>query len=413
MVLLSCGRELTAPQNSSARVASGIRFNTIFPHVSTSGAFANALTFDKVHIVLHHTDGTIALDTTIVFPADSSQVSVSLTVKLAASAPASGEPMTLDLGYVNAQGQVVYSGTASLTAVPNVGGTVVTTPITVNVQYTGAEKRIVISPRQLSVNTGSPFAFTAVGMDANGTVVPNAPIEWVSLDPTRANISQSTAGVGNALNQRGTARIVATGITGIADTVVLTVLPVATSLNVVSGSGQSGTVGAPTPYTLPQPLIVQVLAADGLGVAGTSVTFGVAGGGGSVSPTSASSDVNGMAQTTWTLGTAVGAQSVTATAAGLSGSPATFTATGLSQVATKLVLSGGPAAGSNVGAASTIPITIAVQDTSGNPVSGFTGSVSVVNFVYDERKYDQITLEADVTPARRPEPRSLHPLTFG
>jgi hypothetical protein len=65
-------------------------------------------------------------------------------------------------------------------------------------------------------------------------------------------------------------------------------------------------------------------------VAGVSVTFAVASGGGTVVPTTAlTTDVNGIAQvTSWTLGTTAGANTLTATATGLSGSPVTFTATG-------------------------------------------------------------------------------------
>ena len=379
-VLLSCGRDITAPTQSGARLSSALRFNTVFPQMSTSGAFATAAAFDKVHIVLYHTDHTIALDTTIAFPADSSQVSVSLSVHLLPSAPSSGEPMTLDLGYLNPQGQTVYSGTTSLTAMPDVAGVSAPAPVTVNVTYTGpgaGAKSVKISPRQLSVNTGSPFAYTAVALDANGNVVPNTPIEWVSLDPTRANISQSTTGVGNALNQRGTARIVATPITGTADTVVLSILPVATSIAAVSGSGQSGTVGAPTAVTLPQPLVVKVTAADGLGVAGTSVTFGAGSGSGSVSPTSTTTDVNGLAQATWTLGSTVGTQTASATSASLSGSPVAFTATGIAQVATKLVITAGPAAASNIGANTALSLSVAAQDASGAAVSNYAGTVSV------------------------------------
>ena len=70
--------------------------------------------------------------------------------------------------------------------------------------------------------------------------------------------------------------------------------------------------------------------AAGRPVAGTAVTFAVASGGGSVSPTTpVPSDASGVAATTsWTLGPAVGPNTITATAPGLAGSPVTFTATG-------------------------------------------------------------------------------------
>ncbi len=76
-----------------------------------------------------------------------------------------------------------------------------------------------------------------------------------------------------------------------------------------------------------QPVVVRVLATDGLPIEGVTVTFAAANGGGAGSPTDVS-DANGLAQTTWTLGPVGGVpQSLTATVAGVTGSPVTFTAT--------------------------------------------------------------------------------------
>ena len=74
-------------------------------------------------------------------------------------------------------------------------------------------------------------------------------------------------------------------------------------------------------------LTVKVTDATGNVVSGQSVTFAVATGGGSLSATTTSADVNGLATTVWTLGSLGGTQTVTATSGTLSGSPATFTAT--------------------------------------------------------------------------------------
>jgi adhesin/invasin len=64
-------------------------------------------------------------------------------------------------------------------------------------------------------------------------------------------------------------------------------------------------------------------------VAGVHVTFAVAAGGGSVTGADAVSNASGIATVgSWKLGGTAGANTLTATAAGLAGSPVTFTATG-------------------------------------------------------------------------------------
>ena len=100
--------------------------------------------------------------------------------------------------------------------------------------------------------------------------------------------------------------------------------PEALILSLVSGGDQTATEG----QAVSDDLVVRVTQ-GGNGVAGTTVSWTVTAGGGSVNPTSSSTDNAGMASTTWTLGPAAGANSVDATASGATGSPATFAATGV------------------------------------------------------------------------------------
>jgi surface protein len=95
---------------------------------------------------------------------------------------------------------------------------------------------------------------------------------------------------------------------------------------VVGGDGQSATAGSAV-GTAPS---VRVTDANGDPVAGVSVTFAVASGGGTVDPTTAViTGADGVAAvTSWTLGATAGSNTLTATATGLTGSPLTFTATG-------------------------------------------------------------------------------------
>ena len=94
------------------------------------------------------------------------------------------------------------------------------------------------------------------------------------------------------------------------------------TLTKVSGDEQEGTVGKP----LAKPFVVSVLDQNGAAFAGAVVTFSVTAGGGTLSPTTATTDANGQARSTLTLGSDPGTNTVTATVEGLE--PATFTAIG-------------------------------------------------------------------------------------
>ena len=100
--------------------------------------------------------------------------------------------------------------------------------------------------------------------------------------------------------------------------------PRATTLNIVSGNGQSGEVGK----TLAQPFVVGVLDQDRKPLQRIAVTFAVNAGGGRLSANRQITDVYGQAQTTLTLGSRAGPHSVTASAAGIR-QMQTFTATAI------------------------------------------------------------------------------------
>lgn len=82
---------------------------------------------------------------------------------------------------------------------------------------------------------------------------------------------------------------------------------------VASGDNQS----AKTERPLPQPLVVDVTDADGIAVSGATVSWSVASGPGTISPTTASTDAQGQASATFTGGTQVGTSTVRATVSGV------------------------------------------------------------------------------------------------
>lgn len=99
---------------------------------------------------------------------------------------------------------------------------------------------------------------------------------------------------------------------------------------------------------------VTVTDAGGQPVAGVSVTFAIASGGGSVTGSTVNTNAFGIAQVgKWTVGAAAGANTVTATAApgGIAGNPATITATAAAPAYSIIIQNIGPAFSPTVQAA--------------------------------------------------------------
>ena len=105
------------------------------------------------------------------------------------------------------------------------------------------------------------------------------------------------------------------------------------SIRIVSGCTNAA---AGAGLALTDPVVVQVLDSRGNPVANAAVTFAATTGGGSVSPTTATTNSAGQAQTTFTLGTTSGANVLTAKVAGVA-TGATCNATGLERFVTSLI----------------------------------------------------------------------------
>lgn len=88
---------------------------------------------------------------------------------------------------------------------------------------------------------------------------------------------------------------------------------VATKLVKISGDGQQGAAG----QSLANPFVVAVQDQTGRPLVGTTVTFAVTAGGGTLSATTPTTDTNGQAQTTLTLGSTLGTNTVQASVEGI------------------------------------------------------------------------------------------------
>lgn len=375
-LLVSCGRESPAPTGDGVTLARHgmLAFEPVFPRLPGGASLSDVVEFERVRVVLHRADGSVALDTTVFFPVGVDSVVLATTVPLSPSAGSSGENFKLDLGYMNAAGEVVFKGgPVDLTVVPK-GSTNQPAPVQIPIQYSGpgsTATAVTISPSSVTVTEGQAFGFTAVATDAGGASIASAPVIWASLEPHIAVLNSPNAGAGVARSVRGTARIIAQLLGGQADTALVSVTLGARSIALQSGDGQRGIVRA----ALAQPVVVKVTASDGVGVAGVNVGFAVATGGGTVGSATVATDAAGLASTTWTLGPIVGEQTVTATANGLTGSPVTFKATARSVAPVKLAIATGPAATN--GAGSPLPVTVHALDAQGDVAKSFTGTVTL------------------------------------
>jgi hypothetical protein len=140
---------------------------------------------------------------------------------------------------------------------------------------------------------------------------------------------------------------------------------VPTKLEMVSGNGQSASVGG----QLPAPLRVKVTDANGNPVENVGVTWTAVNGAGSVSATSTGTDALGIAEVSRTLGLVPGPYTTTATVDGLTGSPVTFTSSATVGAAAKLAIVTQPAPTGLSGVPLETQPVIQLQDAFGNNVA--------------------------------------------
>jgi len=217
--------------------------------------------------------------------------------------------------------------------------------------------------------------------DANGNTVNQAGVVvTVTPSPAGATASSNTATTGptgaatfSGLTLTGTVgsytlSFGGTGITPVSSgAIALSAGAAATLTRQPGGDAQSapaGTAVAVNPA-------IRLTDAAGNAVANVAVTFAPSSGG-SVTGANQTTGVDGIATVgSWTLSATAGTNTLTATVAGsgISGNPATFTATGTAGAATKLALTRPPSSSAQSGAPLAQQPVVQLQDANGNPVS--------------------------------------------
>ncbi|MEW5928542.1 MAG: invasin domain 3-containing protein [Gemmatimonadota bacterium] len=190
---------------------------------------------------------------------------------------------------------------------------------------------------------GGSVAGATVSTDASGVAAVGS---WTLGTTAGANtLTASSTGLADVT-------FAATGVAG-----------AAAAISVQSGDGGSAQVG--TARTLE----ARVVDANGNPVQGTTVSWAVAAGGGSLGAPSSTTDAAGVASATWTFGTTAGAQGATASAAGLAGSPLAFAATATPAPASRLAVAAQPSSGARSGIDFAAQPAVQLQDAHGNAVA--------------------------------------------
>jgi adhesin/invasin len=219
---------------------------------------------------------------------------------------------------------------------------------------------------------GAPFAGESVTFALSG--VPSGDT-FASLTNTTV-VTDSTGRASTMLllgHKAGTYAVTATSASLAGSPMTFTVAGVpgvAKNLTQIAGLGQSATVNS-----LLQPFVVSVTDTFGNAKQGVSVQFAIntapAGAvGQTLSAVAGVTNSNGLVSTQLRLGDQAGVYQVTATAAGLVGSPATFSSTALLSAATSIVQVAGVGQSAPNGSALAQPFTVRALSASGNPVPG-------------------------------------------
>jgi alpha-tubulin suppressor-like RCC1 family protein len=189
-----------------------------------------------------------------------------------------------------------------------------------------------VTPDLIELVAGDTARLTASLLDQFGDPIEGAgldALEWESANPAIATVDDDGLVTGRG---PGEAQVYARRAYFMGSATVRVAAPAASHLIPIGGDNQEATVG----IRLAQEPVVRVLDIDGRGVAGAVVEFAITAGGGTIAPSSATTDGDGYARTVWTLGPAAGENTLQARVAGVTSS-VVFRALGLAPLAGPVV----------------------------------------------------------------------------
>jgi hypothetical protein len=338
--------------------AGRVAFQPIFSAAAlqvAQGLGSFGINYDRVRVTLVRPPADTVKDTTLAFAPGGPDITLKLTV--AVRSP--DEVFDVGIDFLSDPSVVFHGHGRVRSHAPDQSAP---PGEQIAIEYVGPGSNvahIVVSPKTFTLPTDQSITFVAAAFDANNNPVAAVPLKWTTSDPSVATITD--AGSMQALGSRGSVVVTATTPTGVTDGANVVVVPQPTSISLVGGGGQHGNVGT----ALAAPAVVQVNAADGLGVPGVNVVFSTPVGG-HVGVASATTDADGRASTSLTLGTATGLQLFGASAGNLTTPiPETANAGGPASI---VIVSGN---GQTDTVRKTIaPLVVRLTDQFGNPISG-------------------------------------------
>lgn len=280
--------------------------------------------FDSIDIKFFSADSVLAYEKIMGFSPDTMKGD-SLVVPLTVPLDQSPETFTL---VVRAYGGGVtwYTGSSTIQLTEGPGNVA----STLAVQYVGPganAARVSMAPVDTTAVGGTPFALHATVYDSSGKAIPGVPVGYRVSDTTAASVSYPTAFTAN-LTGKPTVReslwVVATTPTKLKDSTFVHIVPPAVKIVKVAGDSQTSVINA----ALPVALGIRVVDALGGGFKGDTVKWAITAGLGTLPAGFSLSDSTGLATMPVTP-TQAGVLSVQAMVTGLTGSPITFTETGI------------------------------------------------------------------------------------
>ena len=230
----------------------------------------------------------------------------------------------------------------------------------------------------------SRLVFDAIGADSlmrvlvvddNGRELLGTQVRWTSTDPAVAAIDD--LGRVTAVSA-GTATVRATasglGFIEASASAAVEVAPVTTAMAVVSGEGQTGTVG----LLLAIPIAVKTTDRRGEPVVGQSISFTPTPGSGQASPPVVETDAQGIATTDWVLGsTAGGLHTLVVAADGAAVDPVQYDALALAGPPAMIEVDAGAGQFGVRGTQLDEPVVVRVLDRFANSIGGVEVTFSV------------------------------------
>ena len=190
----------------------------IRPVFSSAGAagVAGIVDIARTQIRLAHANGGPALDTVVVVPPGADSVTLVAQVELNSS----NESFVLTVAFITPAGDTAFVGGPITVQLGTGAGAPV--PVDIPTTYVGVGANALgvrITNRGAFVPAGDSITLAAEAFDSLDQVIPGTPIAWSSLDTALAKVPDPAVGMVVGGFNAGQARIVASLLTGPADTV--------------------------------------------------------------------------------------------------------------------------------------------------------------------------------------------------